>query len=182
MVLMKDCCYLPQCREARKPGRDPGLFCTGSSRFVQGFSLVELAVVIVIAGILAAVVLPRLTSETGFEARKFRDETVAALRFAQKSAIATRRKVCAAFSAGQVSFAIAADYTSADCSGGPDYYGADMKTPVVVTAPSGVAFSAFPATLVFDSAGRPDAGVSIKVSGLPDSLSVKVEAETGYVH
>ncbi|MBL8441295.1 MAG: type II secretion system protein, partial [Betaproteobacteria bacterium] len=65
------------------------------SRRQRGFTLTELLVTLVVAGILIAVALPRWFGDTGFEARKFRDETEAALRLAQKSAIASRRFTCA---------------------------------------------------------------------------------------
>lgn len=167
---------------AVRPGYVSGRRFAGGKACLRGYTLVELVSVIVIAGILAAIILPRFTGETGFEARQFRDETVAALRFAQKSAIAARRKVCATFAANQVSFTMSAAFNSADCSGGPAYYGPDGKTPVTVTAPRGVAFSTFPASLVFDAAGSPDAGVTVKVGGLPDAQAITVENGTGYVH
>ncbi|MBL8448470.1 MAG: type II secretion system protein [Dechloromonas sp.] len=147
----------------------------------RGFTLTELVVTIVIAGILAAVALPRFFGDTGFEARQFRDETVAALRLAQKSAIAARRTVCASFAASQVDFRISSTQGAADCSTGAALGNPSGGGDLSVSAPSGVSFSPVPAALVFDSAGRPGTAASLTVAGL-ESLPVTVEAETGYVH
>lgn len=135
-----------------------------------------------IAGILAAFIVPRWQGETGFEARQFRDETVAALRFAQKAAIATRRTVCAAFSANQATFRISSAYGAADCTTGDVLTGPSGNT-LVVTAPSATAYVAVPTPIIFDAAGRPGiaGATTITVNGLA-SLPIVVEAETGYVH
>lgn len=134
-----------------------------------------------VAGILAASVVPRFTGENGFEARGFRDETAAALRYAQKSAIASRRLVCVAFTANAVSARVASAAGAADCATGSALIGPGGNV-LAVSATGGATFLATPAALTFNAAGRPSAGVSIAVSGLPAALAITVEAETGYVH
>lgn len=148
----------------------------------RGFTLTELIVTMLIAGILAAVAIPRWRGETGFEERQLRDETVAALRLAQKSAIAARRRVCATFAADRVGLSISAGFVNADCAGGADLAGPDGK-PMIVVANHGATYSGQPATLIFDAAGNPNlaAMLSFSVNGLAD-LPIIVEAETGYVH
>ena len=64
----------------------------------HGFTLVELIIVIVLLGVLAVVAAPRIFNNTDFYARGFHDETMALLRYAQKTAIAQRRTVCLAIS------------------------------------------------------------------------------------
>lgn len=148
----------------------------------RGFTAIELIAVIVIAGILAAIALPRFAGETGFEARRFRDETVAALRFAQKSAIAARRRVCVTFAANQASFSIAAAFGDVDCDGGPNLIGPDGN-PLAVVGRNGATYLGQPANLIFDPAGRPNtaATLSFAVRDLP-GVPIQIETETGYVH
>lgn len=55
----------------------------------SGFTLVELVLVITLVGILAVVAVPRFFSNPTFDERGYRDELGAALRYAQKVAVAT---------------------------------------------------------------------------------------------
>jgi MSHA pilin protein MshC len=150
-----------------------------------GFTLVELVVTLIIVGVLAAFVAPRFFGTHGFEERGFHDETLSALRYAQKAAIAQRRLVCVGFTIQTVTLSIASANPAAACNtplNGPD------GKPVAVDATAdtkyrnaNVRFAALPAALTFDPLGRPTSGAaSIQVAGL--ARTIKVEAETGYVH
>ena len=56
--------------------------------------MVELLITMVIVGILAIAVVPRFEALGAFDATGFRDQTIATLRFAQKTALAQSRAVC----------------------------------------------------------------------------------------
>lgn len=157
-------------------GRSPEQRC-------RGFTLVELITVIIIASILAAFVVPRWRGQTGFEERGFRDEVAAALCYAQKSAIAARRTVCATFAVepSTVALRISRDFGAANCTVGGPLVGPDGQ-PYVLAAKAPAAFAAAPTSLIFDAAGRPDAAAVLSFTGLPGALDLTVETETGYVH
>lgn len=164
------------------PVSKPGLFV---SRAVEhrGFTIVELVVVLIVLGIMSAVMLPRWRGETGFEERGFRDQVVSALRYAQKSAIAARRTVCANFTTAPsvLSVQISSAQGAANCAVGGPLLGPDDQNLILAATPP-AAFAAAPASVIFDAAGRPNAAASISFAGLPGTLDVIVEAETGYVH
>lgn len=63
----------------------------------RGFTLIELIMVMVMLGVLAVFAAPRIFNSDDFYARGFHDETLALLRYAQKTAIAQRRTVCVTF-------------------------------------------------------------------------------------
>lgn len=144
----------------------------------KGFTLIELIMVIVLMGVLAVFVAPSFNS-TDFSARGLHDQTLALLRYAQKSAIAKRRTVCVAFTATTVSLTVASlSTTTLTCDTALDGAGGSST----VTARSGVQFSSFPAAgFSFDALGAPSAAQSIQVSNNVTSAIV-VEAVTGYVH
>ena len=135
-----------------------------------GFTVVELVVVITIAGIVALVAIPRFMGVSGFQSRGFYDSAKSVVSFAQKTAIAWRKDVFVCVTATGVSAG-----TAAGCA-----------TPIVsATAPSGVSLT--PAAFRFDSAGRPNPNAAVTITltstdaGDPARVIV-VEAETGYVH
>lgn len=165
----------------------------GGIRGQRGVTLVELVLTLVIVGILAAFVVPRFFGQHGFEERGLYDETAAMLRYAQKSAIASRRMVCVIFTEQTVSLKIAATNpaAAANCNGPSNLNldGPDGTRPYMIdTSAAGnskyrnaaIKFSPVPPTVTFDPLGRPNAAVTIKIANFP--IDIKVEAETGYVH
>lgn len=148
----------------------------------QGFTLIELIMVLVLLGVLAIVLLPRLNTQD-FDARGFHDETLALMRYAQKTAIAQRRTVCVAFGPGSATLTITAAAGSTTCPGNA-LVGPRGESPAQVTARAGVAYVAQPGDFYFDGLGQPSAARSFEVSGngTPLGKTIKVEAGTGYVH
>ena len=148
----------------------------------RGFTLVELIMVLALAGILAAVVGPKVFVTGTFEARGFHDETLALLRFAHKSAIAQRRPVCVVFSSTTARLSIDSDRNAATGTSGCEasLTGPRGDSPGTITARGTVQYAATPATVVIDGLGQPAAGQTIQVSGAAQTITI--EAVTGYVH
>lgn len=148
----------------------------------QGFTLVELITILILVGILAVVALPKLESAQDFGALAFRDRTAAALRFAQKSAVAKRRMVCATVAAGTLTLTVADTFGGA-CNAamtGPD--GADpaavSPSAAVVLAPDGTLYFQPSGAITSDAAGTASATGSITVTGQAD---IAIQGATGYV-
>lgn len=147
----------------------------------RGFTLIELIMVIMLIGVLAVFVAPRINT-TDFDARGFHDETLAFLRYAQKTAIAQRRTVCVAFTANSATLTVVAAPASTVCPGGV-LVGPAGHNPIVPRS-AGVAYQAQPANLFFDSLGQPSMAQVIQVAngGVAIPQTITVEAGTGYVH
>ncbi len=148
----------------------------------QGFTLIELIMVLVMLGVLAVFAAPRVFNRGDFEARGFHDQTLSTLRYAQKTAIAQRRVVCVAFTANTVTLARASLEASSNCD--TPLIGA--RGEAVLQAPNNIAFTSVPVAFRFDGLGQPLEGASTPA---PRSFQVgntdrtiTVEAVTGYVH
>lgn len=133
--------------------------------------------VLVLVGVLAVYAAPRLFNSAEFNARGFHDETLAFLRYAQKTAIAQRRTVCITFTIGSATLKVDND-GSAGCEA--NLAGPKGDSPGTITARSGVIYSSLPAAVSFDALGQPAATQTIQVQGV--GRSITVEAGTGYVH
>jgi len=156
--------------------------------FGRGFTLVELVLVMTIAGVLAAVAAPRMVDRSAFQTHGGAAEIRTALRYAQKLALTKNREVCAVIAANVLTLTYdpslnpgippgACTQTVTRPGGGAAY---------AVTLPAGITLT--PATTFrFNGQGRPtsnaaalwNAAVTLTVGG---SAQVIVEPETGYVH
>ena len=153
----------------------------------RGFTLVELVMVLVVMGVLAAVAMPKILNISGFDARGFHDQSLAYLRYAQKTAVAQRRTVCVAFTTTSITLTMASASGVSNCSTPATLVGPQGESPVVLNAKTGVAYTATPTAFNFDSLGQPittggsaQATQTFQVSGIGDSITV--ETTTGYVH
>jgi MSHA pilin protein MshC len=141
-----------------------------------GFSLLELIVTLVIAGILAALFIPRMIDSEA-QAAGFREEVKAALRHAQRQAVAQKRCVFVDVSATQVKLF----YGDASCA----MTATSLKflatteagNPYVLNKPSSVANLSPVGSFSFNGLGQPSGAVSLSIGG----GTVEVTAETGYV-
>ena len=144
----------------------------------SGFTVPELVATMVIIGVLAAVAIPRFITQTEFDTFGFAEQTRAALRYAQKSAIAKRRLVCVDVAANQLSLHVASAFRAANCD--QALLNPANGSAYAQSAPRGVTVSA--ANFTFDELGRPAAAAVISIAGGTLTHVVTVESETGYVH
>jgi MSHA pilin protein MshC len=145
----------------------------------RGFTLIELVTVIVIGGILAAVAGPRFFTQTGYSQRGYAEELAAALRLAQKAAVASDCQAQVTLTAS--TYAVAQQSVSGNTCNSLDttwstvVIGMDGR-PVSGTAPTGI--TASPAgVFVFNGSGGLGSAVSIAIG----SYTIAVDATTGYV-
>lgn len=138
----------------------------------NGYSLIELVVTITVATILAAIAIPFFT-QSGADASWFNEQAKAAVRYAQRQAVAQRRAVFVRVTVGSPS-RIEVCYDAGCASPVPEL---STGTAFRIDAPAGVALTA--TTFSFNGLGQPDpiAGVSFTAG----SGTVTVTAETGYV-
>ena len=150
----------------------------------EGFTQVELVVVIMIAGILAATAIPRFVTRDAFASRGFSDEAIGIVRYAQKTAIAWRQPIIVCVT--QTNIAAAAAPGCATPIKHPAT-GLPLATdaPSGVTATIGACPTITPVTFSFDGQGRPSVATTINLcSTVPGDPARKIviETETGYVH
>lgn len=156
------------------------LFIRFLPRGQSGFTMIELIVMMIVIGIMAVVVLPRLDLLRGFDEIGYRDKVRATLEYARKSAVAMRRQV--RVSVNDSGLTVEFQKQTPELEGTAAWSALNLPSSASNTfaAPNGTSLAPASATIVFDALGRPDAAKSFTVSGGAGTISV--EAETGYVH
>lgn len=137
--------------------------------------------VIVIASILAVVAVPRLRTGA-FEEVRFRDEALAALRYAHRSAVTTQRTVCVGFSGNTITLtydSVYIDSTHPTPTCGTALPAPDGKASFVVTAQGSAGFSGTPTSFNFNRIGRPDVPQTLNLNG---GFQIVIETETGLAY
>ncbi len=145
----------------------------------SGFSLIELIVVVMLLGILSVFAMGRLFDQNQFAARGFFDDTVTAVRFAQKLAVSTGCEVRVTLSSG----GYVLNQRATTCSTGdftrsvknPANRGNDYENDAVagLSVPS--------TTITFDAQGLASSDTTVVLTGSGVSYSFRVYAETGLV-
>lgn len=158
--------------QARSPGRRAPVPWPGAA----GFTLVELITVLAVAAILAAVAAPRFFNRLSFEERGFYDQSVAAVRYAQRVAIAERRSVFVVIGANFLLLCY-----DAACSAGMKVRDPGAGSDYALNTPDGVTLAPV-STFSFDGLGRPSLAAALTVTvGGADNRMFTVQTETGYV-
>jgi MSHA pilin protein MshC len=144
-----------------------------------GFTLVELVITIVIMGILASVAAPRFFERDAFDERGYYEDTLAALRYAQKLAVATGCEVQVSITAG--SYTLKQRETT--CASGAFtrnvFNPGNPGNAYTKATPSGLTLT--PNTLTFNGLGQAS-DASITLTGSSDTRTITVVGETGFVY
>ena len=148
-----------------------------------GYTIVELVVVMVLLGILAASAMPRFFAASRFEEMGFADSSAGALRFAQKLALSSGCDT--GFSVGPAGYALWQRATACDVGA---FTRAVMRPGGAAweeAAPAGV--SVGPLAVFFDAQGRPfDTATGEQLVAVASytvgSRTLAIEPETGFVH
>jgi MSHA pilin protein MshC len=150
---------------------------------IRGFTLIELCCVLVIAGILAAMAVPRLLDGPAFNQRGYTDELAAALRTAGEVAGATGCNVRVTLAPG-VGYTAQQPQFGNTCSGPPIPVLSADGTPISGSPPANADVAAR-ATFVFASNGTVTGPPSIQVVGRPvrasSRLTIQVDPFSGFV-
>lgn len=144
----------------------------------RGFTLVELVMVIIIAGMLATYALPRFFSKDRFENRGFYTEVLNAVRYAQQLAVAINCNTRVTLTANSYTVTIADNPSICDGSA------IATSAPDPVTGQSGFTGNSSSATISssagafsFNALGQASTDVTVSAGG----YSFRVIRETGYI-
>ena len=147
----------------------------------QGFTLIELIIVIIILGILSVSVAPKFFSSKGFSEYAYRTDVIAKLRLIQTKAMQqTNSSYC-----HRVLITATKLGAPDDCDDSPSFAATwqDSATKLQLDSNDNITFSSNITSnhFSFDSMGRPScSSCEITING-EQSVSVKIEAE-GYIH
>lgn len=130
----------------------------------QGFTLIELIVVIIVIGVLSVTVLPKFFSSKGYQEYTYQAQIISALRNIQLRAMQQSHTV----NCHQV--VITATRLADNCN----------KSVVQVEAGHSVTITSANSTFTFDKNGKAASAIDVVITGM-QALTVRIESE-GYIH
>jgi len=148
--------------------------------YQTGFTLIELVIVIIMIGILATTVIPKMFTSSGYEEVGYQAETVAKLRAIQLRAMQdTSSTQCLLVYVTEKKLGIPDD----NC-GTPSFSSSnEQNNSIVKINEAQVSFDDQSGgySFLFDQMGRPDQARTISIIGSEQTLTITIEAE-GYIH
>lgn len=162
--------------------KQANLLCQMINNRQIGFTLVELVMVIVLLGVLSATALPKFFEQNTFAERAFFDDTLNAVRYAQKLALATGCRVQVSIASNSYTLTRQGTSTSTSCPSGSTYTLAvshPSSGSNYTGSESGITLSSTVSAFYFNPLGTSSNDVTLTVNG---SRTIKVIAETGFVY
>jgi MSHA pilin protein MshC len=159
-----------------------------NKRLNQGFTLMELIIVIIILGILSVTVAPKFFTAKGFSEYGYRTDVIAKLRLIQIKAMQQTQATPQANNSycHRVLLTDTKLGTPDDCDDTPSFDSPwqDSATKVKIADQDNITFSSNITgnSFVFDSMGRPSCAAACKITiNGEQTISVQIESE-GYIH
>jgi len=137
---------------------------------ISGYTLLEIVVVLVVVGILAAVIAPRFIDTSGFTGQTTADELLAAARYAE--VLAQNQNVATSLEVTSTSFSVKQN-------GAPVANPTLQSASFVVPLPAGVTIT--PQTITFTRPGVPNTTATFNVASAGPTVQIFVTG-TGYVY
>ena len=147
--------------------------------------MVELIIVMILVGIMAAYAVPKFEAMTSLSNDAWRDQIKAGLRFAQKAAVSHRRLVCVDLGTSSITLQIASARGSSSCDtpligpGGTGSFGSSTASNAAASVtPAGTIYFQPDGRSTSSGAGGTTQGRSIGITG---AQGLTLYGETGYV-
>jgi prepilin-type N-terminal cleavage/methylation domain-containing protein len=151
-----------------------------SARRCAGFTMLELVIVLVIAGILSYSAMGRLNNTGEVNAHGYAEQVASLARFVQQAAVAQRRTLYVNVNAASGLVTVCLDAAVACAQPMPAPGGGNLSAQ----APSGVGLATTLAQFSFDALGRPSAAAQVQITvsaASGQAFSVTIEPDSGYV-
>lgn len=158
---------------------NPLLFKKTKLSSYSGFTLIELVVVMIMIGILAVTVIPKMFTSSGYEEIGYQVETVAKLRAIQLRAMQdTSATQCLLVYVTEKKLGIPDD----NCSPPSFTSSLDQNNTIVKISEQSLSFDDQSGgySFSFDQMGRPDQARTINIEGGEQTLTITINVE-GYI-